>query len=318
MSPTSTRIGVLVPLFAVLLAASHGCGSAPDTPPEEPVESMTARALTEAVTANPLPDFAEWWPIGPDFTALMSDAIVSEWSALAGNDRSPGEVSAHVAEFLDIVYQRTVRASLVEDFSAHTLSTPLQSGEFDALSYGFFRSAFDLIERNIDSYEAPLEDERRQFTRRVGRRVFGALEARLELDLPEGLDDHASFERLKATLDTMMAFLGDQGYFRGQGAFRFDVDVEHQGEQIGQPESEFVAHLRETGSAHALFEMSYPVILPSAIYLFATVGEAQHHSSRTVEELFARLGYAASETHDFDPSGYPPDMVVELWEVRAP
>jgi len=51
--------------------------------------------------------------------------------------------------------------------------------------------------------------------------------------------------------------------------------------------------------------------------LVATVGDAQHHSSRTVEELFARVGYTASETHDFDPSGYPADMVVELWEVRA-
>ncbi|MBI2404109.1 MAG: hypothetical protein HYV20_15505 [Gemmatimonadetes bacterium] len=62
--------------------------------------------------------------------------------------------------------------------------------------------------------------------------------------------------------------------------------------------------------------MSYPVILPSAVYLFNTIGEAQHHSSRALQELFQRVGCEAAETHDFDPTGYPADMVVELWEIR--
>jgi hypothetical protein len=58
------------------------------------------------------------------------------------------------------------------------------------------------------------------------------------------------------------------------------------------------------------------VILPSAVHLFQTVGEAQHHSSRTLGELFERAGREAGETHDFDPSGFPSDRVVELWEIR--
>ena len=62
--------------------------------------------------------------------------------------------------------------------------------------------------------------------------------------------------------------------------------------------------------------MGYPVILPSAVYLYQTLGEAQHHSSRTIEELFARIGYVASETPDFDPTGYPSYRVVELWEIH--
>ena len=62
--------------------------------------------------------------------------------------------------------------------------------------------------------------------------------------------------------------------------------------------------------------MGYPIILPSAVYLYHTMGEAQHHSSRTIEELFDRIGYEARETDDFDPIGYPSDMVIELWEIR--
>jgi len=57
------------------------------------------------------------------------------------------------------------------------------------------------------------------------------------------------------------------------------------------------------------------VILPSAVYLFNTIGEAQHHSSRTMEALFDAMGYEAHETRDFDPSGFPSDRVVELWEI---
>ena len=62
--------------------------------------------------------------------------------------------------------------------------------------------------------------------------------------------------------------------------------------------------------------MGHPVILPSAVYLYHTLGEAQHHSSRTIEELFDRVGHEARETDDFDPIGYPSDRVVELWEIR--
>ena len=71
------------------------------------------------------------------------------------------------------------------------------------------------------------------------------------------------------------------------------------------------------GVAHALYEMGYPAILPSAVYLYHTLGEAQHHSSRTIQDLFDQIGYDAWETEDFDPTDYPSDMVVELWQIRA-
>jgi hypothetical protein len=107
-----------------------------------------------------------------------------------------------------------------------------------------------------------------------------------------------------------------QGYLRDHFNFLFSLDMEHAGKRIFQKEKEFVTKLREEGCAYALYEMGYPIILPSAVYLYHTIGEAQHHSSRTIEELFDLIGYEARETDDFDPTGYPSDMVVELWEIK--
>lgn len=46
------------------------------------------------------------------------------------------------------------------------------------------------------------------------------------------------------------------------------------------------------------------------------MGEAQHHSSRTIEELFEMVDSEGRETDDFESTGYPSEMVVELWEIR--
>ena len=93
------------------------------------------------------------------------------------------------------------------------------------------------------------------------------------------------------------------------------MDVTRQGKKLVQPQSRFLESLERDGEAYALYEMGYPAILPSAVYLFHTLGEAQHHSSRTIEELFDRVGLSARESADFDPTGYPSDMVVEFWEI---
>ena len=97
--------------------------------------------------------------------------------------------------------------------------------------------------------------------------------------------------------------------------FLFTVNVPFKGRRIVQDESDFLSNL-VGGKAYALYEMGYPAILPSAVYLYQTIGEAQHHSSRTIEELFALCDYQARETDDFDPTGHPSDHVVELWEIR--
>jgi hypothetical protein len=97
---------------------------------------------------------------------------------------------------------------------------------------------------------------------------------------------------------------------------RLDVDITHRGRRIRQRAEDFRDILNRGDPAYALYEMGYPAIMPSAVYLYQTIGEAQHHSSRTIEELFDRIGCTASETPDFDPTGLQADLVVELWQLR--
>jgi hypothetical protein len=295
---------VLLVLPGVLAAATR---------PQAQTKTKT-KTLAQAVAERPFAEYQRFWPMGEDFVRLMSRSILSEWRELEGNPGSLDPVLAYFNEYMKTVYGRDARKGVVDEIVTGRLSAPLQSGEFDALSYSFFRSAFEILSRQRSG--GSLEEERRRFTRRVGKRFFGEVRSLLRVDLPRGLDDAGSLASAGEAIDKVGAFLKDQGYFRDHFAFRFDVDLQQRGKRIQQTRSSVPERLKGGGVAYALFEMGYPVILPSAVYLFNTVGEAQHHSSRTIEELFAALGYEASETRDFDPSGFPSDRVVELWEIR--
>jgi hypothetical protein len=277
---------------------------------------VVRKTLKQVVTEKPFPDYAAWWPMGREFLAFMAEAIGSEWRALPGQTGNLDAVKAYVADYLKLVYHREARTSLVEMFFDKTLELPVQSGEFDALSYAFFRSAFEWIEQQPEAYMQEIEVERRLFTKRVGQQFFSLMQAHLNLALPDQLEAGPSFIRLKQAIQTVGAFLKIQGYLRDHFAFTFAVDLDDKGGRISQSEAEFIEKVNHGQTAYALYEMGYPVILPSAVYLYQTIGEAQHHSSRTIEELFERIGYEARETADFDPSGYPSDRVVELWEIK--
>ena len=278
---------------------------------------MTAKTLDQVVRERPFHEYADWWPVGNAFTAFMSDAIVSEWKALDPHGAALTEVEEFVESYIGTVYGRPARRGLLESFMHPDSETVVRSGEFDALSYAFYRSAFRHIERHIDRFGADLERERRLFTIRVGKLFFDRLRRHLVLDLPEDLATPDQLEQLSGAIDGIGHFLRDQGYLRSHFAFRFDVDIEHGNGRIAQHARDVIGHLQQDPPAYALYEMGFPVILPSAVYLYHTVGEAQHHSSRTIENLFGAVGYDARETDDFDPIGYPADMVVELWEIRA-
>lgn len=292
-------------------------------PGRETCEPMKEKTLEQVVGERPFPEYAAWWPVGSAFTTFMSYAIVSEWKALDpdGGALDPDggaldDVRENAERYIRTVYDRPARRGLLEDFVHPDGATTLQSGEFDALSYAFYRSAFLHIEAHPDRFDEGLERERRLFTIRVGKLFFDRLRRHLALDLPVDLNTPVLLERLSAAIDRVGRFLHDQGYLRSHFAFRFDVDIEHGGTRIVQHADEVVSRLRKDRPAYALYEMGYPVILPSAVYLYHTIGEAQHHSSRTIENLFGEVGYDARETDDFDPIGYPSDMVVELWEIR--
>ncbi len=276
---------------------------------------MTTRPLDLVVKERPFPEYADWWPVGGDFTAFMSEAIVAEWRALHSDSGDMADVREYIDTYTRTVYHRPARKGLLDAF-AQPGGAEIQSGEFDALSYAFYRSAFERIQRHIDRYEHTLQRERRLFTIRVGKLFFDRLRHHLALDLPRDLSAPDQMARLSDSIGLVGRFLHDQGYLRSHFAFRFDVDIEHGGRRIAQRSDDALERLQSDNLAYALYEMGYPIILPSAVYLYHTIGEAQHHSSRTIENLFAEVGYDARETDDFDPIGYPSDMVVELWEIR--
>ena len=277
---------------------------------------MDHKTLIQIAAEQPFPDYGDWWTMGQVFSGFISEAIVSEWSKLQHEQRFRCDKSI-TSQSIWLSYMANRPEPLWwMNFVSKEFSRPIQSGEFDALSYSFFRSAFESIEKQVDELGNPPERERRLFTKRVGKVFFSQLRDYLSLDLPADLKDDENFERLEDCIAQVSEFLTTEGYLRDHCQFTFSLDVEYSGRKIIQTEGEFLENLKCTGLAHALYEMGYPAILPSAVYLYHTFGEAQHHSSRTIEELFERIGCDARETEDFDPIDYPADNVIELWEIR--
>ncbi|MEZ4663695.1 MAG: hypothetical protein R2911_39685 [Caldilineaceae bacterium] len=130
---------------------------------------MESKTLAEVVIERPFPEYGQWWRMGREFLDFMSTAIVGEWAALPGHGGDLAAVNAHVQEYVQTVFGRTARSGLVDDFVQKRHAQPIQSGEFDALSYAFYRSAFEIMAQNINQYAQPLAREQRYFTQRVGR-----------------------------------------------------------------------------------------------------------------------------------------------------
>lgn len=271
--------------------------------------------LIRIVSQHPLPAFSEWWEMGEVFIRLISEAIWKQWKSLYSPCIGLDHVREHVRSYLRIVYQREADPTLVDEFISQNPSRIFYSGEFDTLSFAFYRTAFDILKESYAGDTDIFENERRQFTRRVGKEFFDSVCDHLQLKLPSDLKDAQSFQQLQSTIDHIGRFLLEDGYLKDSFCFKFSLDEAHHGKRIVQAESDFIYNLQNRGVAYALYIMGYPAILPSAVYLYQLSGEAQHHSSRMIEELFGRAGYKASEVNDFDPSGHPSDRVVELWSI---
>ena len=277
---------------------------------------MIEKSLAQIVAIKPYPDYADWWAMGSDFIRYMVEAIGSQWHALHNGQGDLAAVQADVNHYIELVYQRTARPSLATDFIQSRGLSAIQSGEFDALSYAFFRDAYTQLALALPD-AAELRAARHAFTQRVGRIFYSQVHDHLRLTLPTQLATDGDFVILQQAIAQVGNFLKVQGYLRDHFAFRFDVYTQQLGQPIKQGAEDVIRQLQSNHTVYALYEMGYPAILPSAVYLYHTMGEAQHHSSRTIEELFGRMGYRANETADFDPTGYPSDLVVELWEIGA-
>jgi hypothetical protein len=272
--------------------------------------------LADIVKERPFPEFAQWWEMGENFIGFMSRAIVPQWRELVGPEGDLDRVQGYAAKYLELVYERKTDPALVRTFLRRDASRPIASGEFDALSYAFYRSAFESLGGKYAGDEVALAKGKRAFAIRVGKIFFTAIHDHLQLNLPTGLETPAQYARLQGNIDVVAEFLLEEGYLRDQCTFTFSVDAARGGVRIQQEPGDFLDNLHQKGVGYALYIMGYPAILPSAVYLYRMYGEAQHHSSRTIEELFDRVGYQARETDDFNPSEFPSDRVVELWLVR--
>lgn len=276
---------------------------------------MVRLSLDEIVVQKSFPEYTSWWHLGTHFTSFMSKAIYSSWFEVKGIQDKLSKVNSYLECYLRIVYKREPRFGLLNDFIKMHPSTKLQSGEFDAISYSFYRSAFEQLENTI-SDSMTLALERRRFTRKVGKRFFSAIYTHLKLDLPKVLNNSKDVYQLLTEIDRVGIFLKNEGYLCNHFAFETSVNIPYKGQIIEQTTFDFIESLLTGKPVYALYEMGYPIIMPSAVYLFLTMGEAQHHSSRMIEELFERVGCRASETPDFDPSGLHSNRVVELWEIQ--
>lgn len=269
------------------------------------------KSLRSIAARHPFPGYQAWWPMGALFTAMMRQAITTSWQETVQDSADPEQVRAYTRDYIHEVYHREARFDLVPFYLAGKTDAVIMSGEFDALSYAFFRSAFEALRSSGDS------DGLHRFTQVVGERFFARLAAHLALDIPRDLIQPGSFAAMQSCIARTGDFLVAQGYLRDSFAFEFEVHLVHNRHEIHQSAGDVSQLLRKGSHAHALYRMAYPAILPSAVFLFNQFGEAQHHSSRTIEELFARAGCKASETKDFDPTGFPPEEVVELWEIQT-
>ena len=220
---------------------------------------------------------------------FMSIAIVSQWKQLDGTKAGLERIQSYLDEYLSLVYNQAVRSDLLKNFMEQDFLSSFYSGEFDALSYAFYRSAFETIaERHSQDGELLLHT-RREFTKNVGRIFFASIQEYLHLDLPSALKTPPQFLQVQNSIALIGEFLIGQGYLREQCEFTFSVDVAQTDQHIFQATDDFLKNLNSKGIGYALYIMGYPAIFPSAVYLYQMFSEAQHHSSRKRMTLILQI-----------------------------
>ena len=144
--------------------------------------------LAHIAAKRPFPEFAQWWQMGEDFIRFMSEALISQWAKLDNANDAYQQVQGCLAEYLRLVYGREASPALVDNFARQDLARPFFSGEFDALSYAFYRSAFETLAQKYPGDEAALSKERKRFAVQVGQLFFTAIHDFLHLELPSTLE----------------------------------------------------------------------------------------------------------------------------------
>eukprot|EP00741_Cyanophora_paradoxa_P009868 tig00001669_g9558.t1 len=164
---------------------------------------------------------------------------------------------------------------------------------FDLKSYAIFKVAAEHIAG---------DEARLAFTERIGRRIYRLAGNAVDLSPKAGRLEEEE-EPWEAPLGRLVGYLSSVGYLAEGG-----IDWSQWS----------TARWLARGKSQFRYWMKDPVILPSAKRLYSEHGFAQHYSSRTLEAFFEAFGITAREESSFDPRGYPPELVVELWNVERP
>ena len=173
--------------------------------------SCLGKSLEQVVRGTSIPRIRRVVAGRREFTAFMSDAIVTEWRALHQNCGEVADVQENIETYLQTVYGRPARSGLLDAFLQPGDDSQVQSGEFDALSYAFYKTAFERIAGHIDLYSHSLERERRLYTIRVGKTFFDRLRKHLDLELPDDLATPDQVRRISSGIGRVGRFLHDQG-----------------------------------------------------------------------------------------------------------
>ena len=173
--------------------------------------------LSTAVSQHPYPEYQEWWPMGESVLALMADAILSQWRPLSPSADSVASIQETVDEYISLVYGRQARPELAASFAAAADRGTVQSGEFDALSYAFFLSAYRKFASQFSGDD--LSRARREFAERVGAHFFSHLSEHLTLEPPRALQSGADLALVKSAIQCVGEFLLEEGYLRSRFAF---------------------------------------------------------------------------------------------------
>ena len=111
------------------------------------LQNKPKRELASVVAERPFREFSPWWEMGNEFIQFMSTAIVSEWTKLNGTKDGLEKIQSYLDEYLGLVYDQNAHPNLLKNFIERDFSSPFYSGEFDALSYAFYRAALETIVR---------------------------------------------------------------------------------------------------------------------------------------------------------------------------
>ena len=147
-----------------------------------------------------MPIFPTGGPWARDFLAFMAQAIGTEWRAVTGTKR--GDLAAVQTDLPSILSWSIIvwRDQRLLPILSRASTCTIRSGEFDALSYAFYKSAFETFSATIADTTA-MADAAMALHSVLASLFINQLHEHLALRLPNQLQTEADFTHLQKAID---------------------------------------------------------------------------------------------------------------------